>query len=80
EKDEDDLRETTSLNWTLDEWKNSWMAKNNTPSVFISATEKTHIEELKEILYEEVKQIHVSRFPYNDFLYSADISEELSED
>ena len=80
EKDEDDLRETTSLNWTLDEWKNSWMAKNNTPSVFISATEKTHIEELKEILYEEVKQIHVTRFPYNDFLYSADISEELSED
>lgn len=80
EKDEDDLRETTSLNWTLDEWKNSWMAKNNTPSVFISATEKTHIEELKEILYEEVKQIHVTRFPYNDFLYSADISEEFSED
>jgi len=70
EKDADDLSETTTLNWSLDDWKNSWMAKNNTPSVFISAKQKTNIEELKEILYEKAKEIHVSRFPYNDFLFS----------
>lgn len=69
EKDNDDLSETTKANWSLDEWKNSWMAKNNTPSVFISAKEKTNVEELKELLYNEVKKIHVSRFPFNDFLY-----------
>lgn len=69
EKDEDDLSEKTTQNWTLEEWKNSWMCKNNTPSIFISATEKTNIEELKKILYDEVKSKHVTRFPYNDFLF-----------
>ena len=76
EKDEDDLSETTKANWTLEEWKNSWMAKNNTPSVFISATEKQNIDELKKILYEKVKEIHVTRFPYNDFLYSPEFEED----
>lgn len=76
EKDADDLAETTKANWTLDEWKNSWMAKNNTPSIFISAKEKTNVEELKNLLYEEVKGIHVTRFPYNDFLFDANIDEE----
>ncbi|HPS12728.1 MAG TPA: GTPase HflX [Prolixibacteraceae bacterium] len=75
-KDEDDLRESTKENWSLDEWKNSWMAKNNTPSLFISAKEKINIEELKEKLYEEVKNIHVTRFPYNDFLFTEEIAEE----
>lgn len=75
EKDADDLSETTTLNWSLDDWKNSWMAKNNTPSVFISAKQKTNIEELKEILYEKAKEIHVSRFPYNDFLFSEEEEE-----
>jgi GTPase len=76
EKDADDLRETTRANWSLEEWKNSWMAKNNTPSIFISATEKTNIEELKQLIYEEVKKIHVTRFPYNDFLFSVDSDDE----
>lgn len=76
EKDADDLRETTRANWTLEEWKNSWMAKNNTPSIFISATEKTNIDELKGLIYEEVKKIHVTRFPYNDFLFSLDVEDE----
>jgi GTPase len=76
EKDADDLRQTTRANWSLEEWKNSWMAKNNTPSIFISATEKLNIDELKELVYEEVKKIHVSRFPYNDFLYSMETEEE----
>lgn len=75
EKDEDDLTESTRANWTLDDWKNSWMAKNNTPSVFISAKEKTNIDELKSILYKEVKEIHITRFPYNDFLYSPEFDE-----
>jgi len=75
-KDEDDLRESTKENWSLEEWKNSWMAKNNTPSLFISAKEKINIEELKEKLYEEVKNIHVTRFPYNDFLFTEEIAEE----
>jgi GTP-binding protein HflX len=69
EKDQDDLTERTRENRTLDEWKNSWMAKNNTPSVFISAKEKTNIEVMKQMLYEEVKSIHITRFPYNDFLF-----------
>jgi len=76
EKEEDDLKETTKENWTLDEWKNSWMAKNNTPSIFISAREKTNVEELKNKLYDEVKNIHVTRFPYNDFLFSTETEED----
>jgi GTPase len=75
QKDEDDLSETTQENWSLDEWKNSWMAKTNTPSVFISATEKSNIDELKLFLYEEVKKIHITRFPFNDFLFSLDADE-----
>lgn len=69
EKDEDDLSEKTKENISLEEWEKSWMAKNNTPSVFVSAKEKINIEDLKEILYSEVKKIHITRFPYNDFLY-----------
>lgn len=75
-KDDDDLTERTTANWSLEEWKNSWMAKNNTPSVFISAKEKTNIEVLKNMLYEVVKEIHVTRFPYNDFLYDPEFDEE----
>ena len=81
EKDQDDLTERTRENRTLDEWKNSWMAKNNTPSVFISAKEKTNIEVMKQMLYEEVKSIHITRFPYNDFLFpnETEIPDEESE-
>jgi len=68
-KDEDDLTPKTKENLTLDEWKKSWMAKSNTPALFISATEKQNIDEFKKILYEEVKKIHSQRFPYNDYLY-----------
>jgi GTPase len=81
EKDADDLTERTKENVSLDEWKNSWMAKNNTPSIFISAKEKTNIEALKMCLYEEVKAVHVTRFPYNDFLYdNTDLLIETDED
>ncbi len=73
EKDEDDLSERTKENISLQEWQQSWMAKNNTPSVFVSAKEKINIEALKNTLYEEVKNIHITRFPYNDFLYDQNL-------
>lgn len=68
-KDEDDLTPREKENISLEEWEKSWMAKNNTPSLFISATQKENIEEFKNLLYEEVKKIHSQRFPYNDYLY-----------
>lgn len=75
-KDEDDLTPKTKENLTLEEWKNSWMAKNNLPAVFISATQKENIDELKSILYDEVKVIHSQRFPFNDYLYDITWDEE----
>lgn len=69
EKHEDDLSPKTKSNISLEEWESSWMAKNNTPSLFVSALKKQNIEELKRTLYEEVKKIHITRFPFNDFLY-----------
>lgn len=71
-KDDDDLTPRTKDNFTLEEWKNSWMAKSNTPALFISATQKTNVEVFKETLYEEIKTIHSQRFPYNDYLYDSD--------
>lgn len=68
-KDEDDLTPRRKENLNLKEWENSWMAKNNTPALFISATEKENIEEFKAQLYKEVKKIHSQRFPFNDYLY-----------
>lgn len=70
-KDEDDLSPRTKENFTLEEWKNSWMAKNNTPALFISAKQKTNIEDFKKELYESVKGLHAQRFPYNDYLYNS---------
>lgn len=69
EKREDDLSPKTRANISLEEWESSWMAKSNTPSLFVSALKKQNVEDLKKTLYEEVKKIHVTRFPYNDFLY-----------
>ena len=69
EKDPDDLTPRTKENITLDELKETWMAKMNDNCVFISAKERINIEELKNILYEKAKQIHMERFPYNDFLF-----------
>lgn len=68
-KEEDDLTPPTKENLSLEELKKTWMAKSETPALFISARERQNIEELKEILYEEVKRIHMVRYPYNDFLF-----------
>jgi GTP-binding protein HflX len=68
-KDEDDLSPRQKENLTLEELKNSWMARNNAPSIFISALKKQNIENLRELLYETVKGIHITRYPYDNFLY-----------
>ncbi len=68
-KDPDDLTPATRANMSLDDFKKSWMAKMNNNCVFISAKEKTNIDQLKELLYQKAKEIHVERFPYNDFLF-----------
>ncbi|MBN8565158.1 GTPase HflX [Flavobacterium filum] len=69
--DEDDLMvEKTSKHYSLDEWKATWMSnvgENN--ALFISATNKENFEEFREKVYEAVREIHVTRFPYNKFLY-----------
>lgn len=68
-KDEDDLTEVKPENISLEEWKRTWMAKSENPTIFISATQKQNMEELRKLIYEEVKKLHVRRFPYNDFLF-----------
>ena len=68
-KEEDDLTPRTRENINLDELKQTWMAKLQDNCIFISAKERTNIEALKALLYERVKQIHTTRFPYNDFLF-----------
>ncbi|MGL5546802.1 MAG: GTPase HflX [Tannerellaceae bacterium] len=69
EKDEDDLSPKKRENYSLDELKQTWMSKMSDNCIFVSARNKVNIEELKELMYERVKEIHVTRFPYNDFLY-----------
>ena len=70
EIEEDDLTaERTKLHYTLDEWKHTWMGQLGDNVIFISAIEKSNIEELKKLLYSKVSEIHVTRFPYNNFLY-----------
>ncbi len=68
-KDEDDLTPRTRENVSLDELKTSWMARVNDNCVFISARKGINIDELKQKIYEKAREIHIARFPYNDFLY-----------
>ncbi|HCF04436.1 GTPase HflX [Flavobacterium sp.] len=69
--DEDDLiTEKTTRHYTLDEWKSTWMNRlGEQNALFISATQKENFEEFRERVYEAVRQIHITRFPYNKFLY-----------
>ncbi|WP_282786789.1 GTPase HflX [Flavobacterium croceum] len=69
--DTDDLiTERTSKHYTLTEWKSTWMSKLGAKNaLFISATEKENFEEFREKVYEAVREIHITRFPYNNFLY-----------
>ena len=68
-KEDDDLTPATRENISLEEWQKSWMSKENVKSIFISATDRTNLEEFKEMIYQNVKDIHAIRFPYNSFLY-----------
>ena len=70
-QDEDDLTEPTKENISLDELKRTWMAKmrGEMECIFISAREKDNIEELRSVLYKKVRELHVQKYPYNDFLY-----------
>jgi GTPase len=68
-KDEDDLTPSTRRNISLEEWTKTWMAKSKYPTVFISALTKENFPEMKKMIYDEVMKIHISRFPYNDFLF-----------
>ncbi len=68
-KDPDDLTPATREKMSLEDFKKTWMAKMNNNCVFISAKDKINIDQPKELLYEKAKEIHVVRFPYNDFLF-----------
>jgi GTP-binding protein HflX len=69
--DENDISvEKTTKHYTLEDWKNTWMSKlGDKNTLFISATEKANFEEFREKVYEAVREIHITRFPYNKFLY-----------
>ena len=69
EKEEDDLTPRTKENIPLDELMKTWMAKLNDNCFFISAKERENIDELRELLYKRVRELHVQKYPYNDFLY-----------
>lgn len=69
EKDPDDLTPATKENVSLDELKKTWMAKMGDDCIFISAREKMNIDELKKLFYTRIKQLHVQKYPYNDFLF-----------
>lgn len=69
EKDEDDLTPPTKENVSLDELKRTWMAKLG-DCIFISALEKQNIDEFREAIYKKVRELHVQKYPYNDFLYN----------
>ena len=77
-KDEDDLTPIKRENLSLDELKKTWMSKMANDCIFISAKDKLNIDELKEKVYDKVKEIHIERYPYNDFLfqkYDEDVNE-----
>ena len=68
-KEEDDLTPATEENMSLEEFMESWMAKDNHPCIFISARTKENFHAFRDLLYQNIKDIHAERYPYNDFLY-----------
>ena len=77
-KDEYDLTPSTRENYSLEDLRKTWMASNiHHPVVFVSAKTKDNVDELRKILYEEVRKIHVKRYPYNNFLF--DVPPDFSE-
>ena len=68
-KEEDDLTPETRKNISLEELKKTWMSKLKEDCIFISAKEGDNIDELKKLIYDKAKEVHITRFPYNDFLF-----------
>jgi len=78
--EEDDLEtERSEKHYSLEEWKSTWMSKVGNNALFISALNKENLEDFKKRVYDEVREIHVTRFPYNNFLYQEYNSEGLIE-
>lgn len=74
--DDDDLiTERTNKHFTIDEWKNTWMRRVGDRALFISALNKENLEEFRKRVYDEVRDIHITRFPYNNFLYPEHLDE-----
>lgn len=74
--DEDDLiTERTSKHFTIEEWKKTWMQRVGDKALFISALNKENLEEFRKRVYDEVRDIHITRFPYNNFLYPEHLDE-----
>ena len=69
EKDADDLTPSTKENVSLEELQRTWMARMGNDCIFISARERQNIDELKELFYARIRQLHVQKYPYNDFLF-----------
>ena len=69
QKEDDDLGPILPENISLEELQKTWMAKLDEESIFISALNKTHFNDLKDLLYDKIKQLHEVRYPYNNFLY-----------
>ena len=69
QKDADDLTPRTRANWTLEELQQTWMARLEGDCIFLSARQRTNMDELRRTLYQRVRQLHVQKYPYNDFLY-----------
>jgi len=68
--EEDDIvTKKSKIHYTLEDWEKTWMNDKEETSIFISALNKENLEDFKETVYEEVKKIHIERFPYNNFLY-----------
>jgi GTP-binding protein HflX len=68
----DDLTPPTKENISLEDLKQTWMAKMDDNCIFISAREKINIDELRDVLYKKVRELHVQKYPYNDFLYESE--------
>jgi len=79
--DEDDLiTEKTSAHFTLEEWEQTWMKRVNGEAIFISALNKENLDDFRKKVYAEVRDIHVTRFPYNNFLYPENLDQWSSEE
>ncbi|MBR4778633.1 MAG: GTPase HflX [Bacteroidaceae bacterium] len=75
----DDLTPKTKANITLDELRTTWMARMGDDGIFISAAQKQNIDALKSLLYNKVRELHVQKYPYNDFLYPTDLDYQTSD-